>query len=508
MSTVTAATPAASVLLARGPNSPEVLLVRRSEQLRFFGGFWAFPGGKVTAEDSDVALAAQHEGRLSTTHNLRAITAVRELFEETGVLLAHRPDGTFPAGDVLNAWRQELLEEWIPLAGLLQREQLTIWAEDLTLLGDITTPAFTTLRFDTTFFVAQLPSVQQAHIWPGELTESRWATAADMLLCWRQGECLLSPPTIMTLQACAGRAVDEVPAQLQPLLRKLDQGAIHPIFFAPEVQMIPLRTVALPPSQYTNAFLVGREPAYLLDPGPEDPVEQQRLFAVLEDRQRDGVRLAAIILTHQHPDHIGAALACAARYRLPIWAHPLTAEKLAGRIPIQHDIRDGDRLDLGQRPDGSGPWYLEALHTPGHAVGHLCFYEPYYRLLFAADMVSPLSSIIIAPPEGDLAVYLQSLHRLQTCAIRLLLPAHGNASSLPQKLLAESVEHRHKREQLLLAALSSRPRPLSELVLELYKGTPAAVLPLAEKQLLAGLQKLERESKVQQTDKGWRRSER
>jgi glyoxylase-like metal-dependent hydrolase (beta-lactamase superfamily II) len=216
------------------------------------------------------------------------------------------------------------------------------------------------------------------------------------------------------------------------------------------------------------------------------------------------MRLAAIVLTHQHPDHVGAALACAERYQLPIWTHPLTAERLAGRIPIQRFIHDGDRLDLGQRPDRTGTWYLEALHTPGHAVGHLCFYEPYYRLLFAGDMVSPLSSIVIVPPDGDLAVYLQSLYRLQTLDIRLLLPAHGNASSLPQKLLVESIEHRRKREQMLLAALSARPLTLEQLVPDLYKGTPAALLPLAEKQLLAGLQKLQREGKVVQVGNGWR----
>jgi glyoxylase-like metal-dependent hydrolase (beta-lactamase superfamily II) len=241
--------------------------------------------------------------------------------------------------------------------------------------------------------------------------------------------------------------------------------------------------------------VVGRGPVYLIDPGTPYPEEQERLFQVLDARQAGAERLSAIVLTHHHPDHIGAAALCASRYGLPIYTHPLTVRALKGKVPFAREIHDGDRLDLGTAP-GGGAWHLEAIHTPGHAPGHLAFYEPRYRLLFAGDMVSTLSSIVIAPPDGDLGVYLQSLQRLRTLDCRLLLPSHGSASSRPQQTIDECLAHRAKREQELLAALSSSPRTVSDLTKQLYKGLPPQLVRFAELQLQAGLEKLRREGRV------------
>jgi hypothetical protein len=111
-------------------------------------------------------------------------------------------------------------------------------------------------------------------------------------------------------------------------------------------------------------------------------------------------------------------------------------------------------------------------------------------------MVSTLSSIIIAPPDGDLVIYLDSLRRLQAYDCRLLLPSHGSASSRPRQTLEECLAHRAKREEQLLAILGPQPRRIPELLPELYKGLPEALTRLAELQMLAGLQKLEREGRV------------
>ncbi len=487
-------TPAASVLLAHEPGSDEVFLVKRGQNLRFFGGFWAFPGGKVAPEDD------------RTNRNQSA--AARELFEETGVLIARAADGSYPtSGPELDNSRRELLAEKKSFSGILAELGLTLCAADFQLIGDVTTPAFAPLRFETTFFVAHLPPGQKPEIWPGELEQGRWSSASDMLACWMRGECLLSPPTLMTLQAIAGRSAEDAPACLGPLLASLQAGKIHPIFFAPGVQMIPLRTMGLPPSTHTNAFLIGNGPTYLLDPGPAEKDEQERLFELLDEHARAGRRLTAIVLTHHHPDHIGAANACAIRYQVPIWAHSWTAEYLSkGKIPISRLIHDSDRLDLGPCPDGSGPWFLEAIHTPGHAPGHLAFFEPHYCLLFVADMISTVSSVVIAPPEGDLAVYLQSLRRLRSFECRLLLPAHGNVSARAHKTIDDCLDHRIKREEQLLNALTVGPRTIDDLAPELYKGLPEPLMRFAKLQILAGLIKLERESRAEIGEDGtaWR----
>jgi endoribonuclease LACTB2 len=485
-------TEAASVLLARGPGSFEVFAVRRSASLRFFGGFFAFPGGKVGVADG-----APLPGAGTPNLAVRRLTAARELFEETGVLVARRPDGSFPpSGPELSQARRDLVEDGAPFAAVLQRFGAVVHPDDFRYVGGFVTPPFTTMRFDTAFFHTDLPPGQQPEVWPGELDHGRWTTAEALLAEWTRGDCLVSPPTLTMLEAIRGRPVVELAERLAPLLASLDAGAIHPIFWAPHVQMIPLHTIALAPSTHTNAFLVGRDPVFLIDPGPEKTEEQERLFAILDARRGAGQPLTAVVLTHHHPDHVGAAAACSRRYGVPIWAHTLTAQALAARLQVSRFLGDGDRLELGPAPDGRGRWHLEAVHTPGHAPGHLAFYDPYYRLLFAGDMVSTLSSIIIAPPDGDLTVYLDSLRRLLTFDCRLLLPAHGSASPRPRETLEECIAHRAKREEQLLAALGPQPRRVKDLLPELYKGLPESLTRLAELQMLAGLEKLQREGRV------------
>jgi glyoxylase-like metal-dependent hydrolase (beta-lactamase superfamily II) len=347
-----------------------------------------------------------------------------------------------------------------------------------------------------------VPANQKPEVWPGELEDGRWASAATLLEEWTRGECHIAPPALTILQAIRGRPVDEVAARLAPLLHANEPGAIPPIYYAPQVQLIPLYTIALPPSTHTNAFLVGNDPAYLIDPGASDVAEQQRLFDLLDLQRAGGVRLAAIVLSHHHPDHIGAANATAERYHLPIWAHPRTAELLAGQVRVQRSIQDGECLDLGTAPD-SGCWHLEAIHTPGHASGHLTFYEPHYRLLFAGDMVSMLSSVVIAPPDGDLAMYLQSLERLRRINARLLLPSHGSPTVRSAAVLEEAIAHRRQREEQLLAALAVGPRQIPELATELYKGLPAPLMRFAHMQIAAGLEKLQREGRAQTSIEGW-----
>jgi glyoxylase-like metal-dependent hydrolase (beta-lactamase superfamily II)/8-oxo-dGTP pyrophosphatase MutT (NUDIX family) len=491
---------AAGVLLTRGPGSPEIYVVRRNERLRAFGGFHAFPGGKVAPTDGGLLPDVPRGARIAA--------AVRETFEETGVLLARRADSSFPStSPELDELRRALAGDHLTFVDVLTRLGATVPAGDLGPVGDFVTPPFASLRFDTTFYLAYLPPNQRPEIWHGELEAGRWATAADLLDEWNRGQCHIAPPALTILQAIRGRPVDEVAARLAPLIDERDDNAIPPIFYGPQVQLIPLHTIALPPSTHTNAYLIGSDPAYLLDPGPTDPAEQRRLFAVLDVQLALGRRLAAVVLSHQHPDHIGAAPAVAHRYSVPIWAHPRTAELLTGRIDIHRLIQDGERIDLGLAPDGCC-WHLEAIHTPGHAAGHLAFYEPHYRLLFAGDMISTLSSIVIAPPDGDLAVYLDSLQHLRKYDARLLLPSHGSPSVRPAAVIDEAIAHRREREQQLLAALATGPRRVPELAVALYKGLPAPLLRFAEMQIVAGLHKLRFENRACLAGDEWSQVER
>jgi glyoxylase-like metal-dependent hydrolase (beta-lactamase superfamily II)/8-oxo-dGTP pyrophosphatase MutT (NUDIX family) len=485
---VSSITPAASVLLSRGPGSRDVYSILRSQHLKFFGGFWAFPGGKLASQDG---------------LDLR-LTACRELFEETGVLIARRADGSFAAQDPeLSRCRQALLLEQLAFNQILADRGLSVHPGDFQTVGEVTTPAFSPLRFATTFFASRLPAGQEPDVWDGELERGEWITGPGLLARWRCGASLVTPPSLLILETLDNLPVDEAPRLLGPIFARLAGGAMHPIFFAPCVQILPLKTVALPPSSYTNAVLLGNGPRYLIDPGADEPQEQERLFEVLDEHQRAGAPLTAVVLTHHHPDHVGAAAVCARRYGVPIWAHPITAEKLAGRITIDRHLLDGDMLDLGTSPSDSQPWRLEAVFTPGHASGHLAFFERCYGVLIAGDMVSTMTSIVIGPPDGDLAVYLKSLHRLREIPSRMILPAHGNVSTQPTRLLDDALEHRAKRERQLLDELRGGSAGIDELTERMYRGTPEALMRFARAQTLAGLLKLQGEGKARPVGEQW-----
>jgi glyoxylase-like metal-dependent hydrolase (beta-lactamase superfamily II)/8-oxo-dGTP pyrophosphatase MutT (NUDIX family) len=480
MSDPTPLTPAASVLLLRG-DPPEIFLVHRSPRLRFLGGFHAFPGGKVDAADAE-----QPDG---SPHSAQRRAAVREVFEETGVLLIPGAKGD------LTSWRRDLLEGKRTFSEMLAALRLSLDPALLPHAGNLVTPPFSPIRYDTAFFFADCPPEQSPEVWPGELETGAWLTAEAALADWQAGDRMLAPPTVALLLAVAGKSRAEALAACRAETDRSGNDDLPPLWFTPGVRMIPLRSPALPPAAYTNAFLLGTGPTYLLDPGATDPAEQEKLFRILDEEQARAP-LTAVILTHHHIDHVGAAQVTADRYRVPIWAHAVTADLLRGQVEITRTLDDNAAIDLGASPRGPGRWQMHALLTPGHAPGHLVFHLPDYGLLLAADMVSTLSSVLVAPPDGNLREYLASLRRLQSLPLRLLLPAHGGPSARPDRVLQDALDHRLEREKQLLAALADGERTLADLVPEVYLGVPRDLWALAELQLLGNLEKLRDEGTV------------
>ena len=121
-------------------------------------------------------------------------------------------------------------------------------------------------------------------------------------------------------------------------------------------------------------------------------------------------------------------------------------------------------------------------------------------MLFAGDMVSTVTSMVIVPPDGDLSHYLQSLRRLRELPARMLLPAHGNVSARPVQVIDGALGHRAKRERQLLDALADGPAGIDDLTPRLYRGTPQPLMRFARAQLLAGLLKLQKEGRAQPLD--------
>jgi glyoxylase-like metal-dependent hydrolase (beta-lactamase superfamily II) len=271
---------------------------------------------------------------------------------------------------------------------------------------------------------------------------------------------------------------------------------------APGVEALPLRTPTLPPATHTQAYLVGRGEFVLVEPASPYEDEVARAVAWVEARLARGERLRAILATHHHPDHIGGAVALADRLAAPLWAHAATAERLRGRVSFARHLDDGELLVL----DGDPPLRLRAVHTPGHAPGHLCFLDEDSRALLAGDMVASEGTILVETTDGDMALYLASLARLDALGASVLLPAHGAPIADAHTKFTGYVAHRLAREAKILAALRGRRDPCSAeaLVPEAYTDAPQAVWPLAALSAEAHLVKLAQEGHAERSEQGWR----
>ncbi len=476
--------PAVAVMLTVGDR---VLLVRRSPELRAFPGLWAFPGGTVSRSDADLPGAAGVP---------RIAAAVREVFEETGVLLARGRD----SGMALDPLRQALLAGGIGFAEVLARTGAEVRAEDFVEVESLTTPESAPHRFDTRFYRMPLPGGQQVTVWPGEIVESAFLTPEAALARWREGALALAPPIIGLLERWSDDD-EEFRAR-----NRRERRHRPPVRYSPGIAVIPCRTPTLPPATHTNAVLIGTSRRYLVDPAPEDPAERDMLFGMV-DRLLGADRLEAVVVTHHHRDHIGSVVAAAERYRVPVGAHPETFARMPAISGETMALGDGDLLDLGVAPDGTPDWRLEVRFVPGHAPGHLAFLDSRYGAMVAGDMVSSLSSILISPEDGDLGLYMDSLRRLAGECRGVVYPAHGAPVVAGRDLLLGQIRHREAREAALLDALEEGPGNLRDLGLRIYPVTEVPgrgpVRMLAEAALTSGLRKLEREGRARVTGTGW-----
>jgi glyoxylase-like metal-dependent hydrolase (beta-lactamase superfamily II) len=224
----------------------------------------------------------------------------------------------------------------------------------------------------------------------------------------------------------------------------------------------------------TNTWIVGREPAWVIDPGPALPDHLDAIAAELE--LRGG--LAGIALTHDHGDHAEAVPPLRQRFA----PAPLAGAGGAADLPL----RDGDR---------AGPF--EALATPGHAPDHLTYLlGASGAIAFTGDAVLGEGSVFIAPDPGALADYLAGLGRLRERAPALICPGHGPLVEDPAAKLDEYVAHRLERERLLLDALAAGARTIDELLGAAWADAPAVLRPAATVTLAAHLDKLADEGRL------------
>ena len=527
--------PAATLLLLRDtPAGLEVLMTRRSATARFGPGVHVFPGGAVDPGDHRAHAQVHRRPSQPDEALTQAVAALRESFEELGILLARRADGS-PA-DATDVGR---LDRHRPLLPQCADLALTLACDNAWPLAHWTTSPGTPKRFDTAFLVARMPEAQEPVADETEQFEPVWLRPADALQRHRQGSLPMMFPTIRTLEhlqryssaqsvldACAARDGVEGPlwrfsprgglqngqecrvTDIEPAYGELglvtpDGQLAHELSWRHDTAVPLLKNLqrltaangGVMTGPGTNSYLVGSAATgYLvIDPGPDDAAHLQRLF----EAAAGDIRF--IVCTHSHPDHSPGALPLQALCSTapPILGLPSAATaRPDSRFVPDRRLKDGERLVLASA-DGEEVHTLRAVHTPGHAANHLCLVLEEDALLFSGDHILNGSTTIVSPPDGNMDDYLHSLDRLagicRQAGIDHILPAHGHVLGDAVAAIGRLKAHRLAREAKVAAAMLALPDGSTEdWVRHAYSDVPPAVWPIAARSLTAHVERLRR----------------
>ncbi len=238
-------------------------------------------------------------------------------------------------------------------------------------------------------------------------------------------------------------------------------------------------------------LIPGRVPT-LVDAGVGHPAHLDALEEAL-----GGATLAQVLVTHGHSDHASGVAAIAARMpaaRFLKMAWPGRDERW--EVPWV-SVADGDTIEAG---DAS----VTAVHTPGHAPDHVCFWHRDTRVMFGGDLAIKGTTVWIPSSlQGDLASYVASLERVLALNPARIYPGHGPVIDDPAALLRRYIAHRHERESQVIDALRRGHAHADAIVARIYAGLQEGLVPRAKETIIAHLQKLERDGRVRRAGDAW-----
>jgi len=371
--------PAATVVMLRpGPAGLEALLTHRPATMAFAPDAHVFPGGRVDATDADDSLVARSVitpgeaaaalgGDLAPEVALAThLAALRELFEEAGVLLA---DTHVPLARVAAA-RSALLGGTATFAAVAADLDLRLRTDLLVPLSRWVTPPTLPRRFDARFFAAALPEGAEAAFEGDEVAAHTWLRPTDALEAMAEGRLAMWLPTSATLQQLEyARSIEEIRERLAPgVLGRIEVEGV-----SPEVTRIVMPAGGGVAGQPVCAYLVGRRRFVLVDPGDPTGAPFDRVAALAASR---GGAVEAVALTNVDPDHAAGAEAVAETFGVPVFAGP------GGGRPVPYAVRE--LADLEILAAGDVP--LRVVHTPGPRPDHVAFIGPAGGFVIAGDL--------------------------------------------------------------------------------------------------------------------------
>jgi glyoxylase-like metal-dependent hydrolase (beta-lactamase superfamily II) len=259
-----------------------------------------------------------------------------------------------------------------------------------------------------------------------------------------------------------------------------------PSALSPLVRRVVANNPGLMTGPGTNTYLVGIDEVAVIDPGPD---KGKHVDAIIGASMKERVRW--ILLTHTHPDHWPAAAKIAKRTGARVAAFQPFPKPDEVKLNVDLVLGEGDAIEGTE-------FRLEALHTPGHAPNHLCFWLEEERVLFTGDHVLNGTTTVVNPKRGgDMKQYLASLERLRKIKhTARICPGHGDVVDAPKELLDEYVQHRRARERQILKLLRAKPRTIASITKDIYTDTPDGLMEMAQHQVHAHLLKLRTDGKV------------
>ena len=351
--------------------------------------------------------------------------------------------------------------------------------------GRWVTPLGAPVRFDTHFFITEAPSGWEPVPNPSEVSEAFWSSAAEALTGLASGSFAMAPPTVEMLQRldAFGGVAEAVEGFTSN--EGIGNERILSMRLSPFVHVVLAPNPGVMTGPGTNTYIFGVGPTYVIDPAVDDEEYLETVMTVAGS-------VDGILVTHRHPDHVGGVARLREMTGAPVHAF---GDEPAGGVSVV-PIADGTRFE-------SGAGALVALHTPGHASDHLCFYVDGAASLFAGDNVMGEGTAVIAPPDGSMTQYMRSLERLRTLHIDRIYPGHFRPLDGGRAVIDGYIEHRLAREAKIVAALADGAHDLDAIVASAYADTPQELHAVARFSALAHIDKLMDEGRVEGDDDGW-----
>ena len=264
--------------------------------------------------------------------------------------------------------------------------------------------------------------------------------------------------------------------------------AIRPgelVSLAPSIHRITAFNAGMMTGPGTNTWILGEQELAVLDPGPASPEHIENVLAKAPGRVR------WVLATHTHPDHSpGASMLANRASATVIGPAPPAGPRQDRTFRPSIEPRDSQQFDLGG-------FTLQAVHTPGHASNHICWWYAAAGVLFTGDHIMQGSTVVIAPPDGDMKAYMASLRRVLKLPLRALAPGHGHWIDHPRREIRSLIAHRQGREQKVVTVLKRLgAAKLEDMLARVYDDVPEQLHPVAAKSLEAHLLKLAQERKA------------